>query len=434
MLVGLVGATSLGIGAPIADDEMPPVLTEVARLRPRPSPVEPRFGISVAIGGTAVLVGSPIDADPSTAGGSVHLFRDGKGGWRRMQRIQFEDGKPEDRFGHAIAADGTWLLVGRDRADEAGPDAGGIAIFRRVGAHYRFETTIAPSVPNTYAGFGQSVALGGSTLAIGAPRDDDAGLDSGSVEIFAFRDERWSRETKLVAGDGAAGDWFGFAVAAADDLVVVGSYGDDDHGPSSGSAHLFRRREGSWSHELKLVPAELKAGDWFGFAVAAARGLVAVGAPRDDLAGESAGSVRIYRARRDGWSPDGELRPPLGSVTSWFGYAIAIDRTESVERMLIGAPGDDGEIHNGGAAYLYERSTARNDAVWRLRLVLRPSEPEQDGLFGSSVAIRGDLAVVGRYPNEDGKPVPGSAWVYRLDRPSRPPSTAGASPSGSVSP
>lgn len=386
----------------------PPTVTEAARLRPKPKPFEPRFGQSVAIGGTAALIGSPIDTDVSAVGGSVHVFRDGKGGWRRMQRLESEDPKADDRFAASLAADGTWLVVGRDRADDSGPDAGAVAIYRRHGAHYRIDTTLEPTTLNPFDGFGSAVALGGTLIAVGAPRCDDAALDAGCVELFVHKSDRWQREARLIAPDAAASDWFGFSVAVADDLVCVGAYGDDDRGNSSGSVYAFRRRDGAWGLESKLVPTDLQAGDWFGFSLAAGRNLLAVGAPRDDVSGESAGCVRLLRRGTEGWEVAATLRPPPGSITTWFGYAVAIDG----DRLLVGAPGDDGGARNGGAAFLYQR--VRGD--WTLRAILRPSEPESESLFGSSVALRGDLALVGRYPDEDGLDQPGSAWIYRLDR------------------
>ena len=45
---------------------------------------------------------------------------------------------------------------------------------------------------------------------------------------------QYEQASKLVASDGAAGDWFGYAVAASDGMVVVAATGDDDKGSRSG--------------------------------------------------------------------------------------------------------------------------------------------------------------------------------------------------------
>ncbi|HEC01887.1 MAG TPA: hypothetical protein ENI91_09350, partial [Sphingomonadales bacterium] len=40
--------------------------------------------------------------------------------------------------------------------------------------------------------------------------------------------ESFAGETKLLAADGAEGDYFGFDVALSDDTAVIGAFKDDD--------------------------------------------------------------------------------------------------------------------------------------------------------------------------------------------------------------
>ena len=85
--------------------------------------------------------------------------------------------------------------------------------------------------------FGYSVSASDSVVVVGAPEDDDNGSMNGSAYLFSITGEF---QTKLVAPDGAAGDWFGESVSASDSVVVVGAYGDDDNGSmNNGSAYLF---------------------------------------------------------------------------------------------------------------------------------------------------------------------------------------------------
>jgi hypothetical protein len=91
-----------------------------------------------------------------------------------------------------------------------------------------------------YDYFAESIALDGDTLVVGASRDDDNGSSSGSTYVFT-RDSigQWSQQQKLLASDGADYDYFGSAIALDGDTLVVGAYGDDDNGSSSGSAYVF---------------------------------------------------------------------------------------------------------------------------------------------------------------------------------------------------
>ena len=67
--------------------------------------------------------------------------------------------------------------------------------------------------------------------------DDDNGTASGSAYVFRHDGTQWVEETKLLASDGAAYDWFGRSVAISGDIALIGADGDD----VSGSAYVFER-------------------------------------------------------------------------------------------------------------------------------------------------------------------------------------------------
>lgn len=90
------------------------------------------FGAALAVAGPVLLVGSPHDATAGTAG-AVHVFRCQAGGTNPCaggQRVQAAGGAAGDRFGAAIATDGTLAVVGAPRFDPAGStDAGSIFLY-----------------------------------------------------------------------------------------------------------------------------------------------------------------------------------------------------------------------------------------------------------------------------------------------------------------
>ena len=95
--------------------------------------------------------------------------------------------------------------------------------------------------------FGWSISISGDTMVVAAPADDDNGTDSGSVYVFQRSGSSWSQQAKLTASDGAAGDLFGNSIAIDEDTMVVGARRDDDDGTDSGAAYVFVRSGGSWS-------------------------------------------------------------------------------------------------------------------------------------------------------------------------------------------
>ena len=77
---------------------------------------------------------------------------------------------------------------------------------------------------------------------MGAYGDDDNGSASGSAYTF-YRNQggtnNWGEVEKIFANDGTASDYFGWSVSIDEDTVIVGAYGDDDNGSTSGSAYVY---------------------------------------------------------------------------------------------------------------------------------------------------------------------------------------------------
>src|SRR6185369_14319064 len=88
----------------------------------------------------------------------------------------------------------------------------------------------------------------------------------------------------------------------------------------------------------------------------------------------------------------------------FFGAAVAVEG----DQILVGSPLDSSVLDNGGAAYLFSRSTAMLD-----RAVTAPDASAGD-LFGSAVALTPTLLIVGA-PLADAGAID-SGRVYVFDR------------------
>ena len=161
---------------------------------------------------------------------------------------------------------------------------------------------------------GYSLATSADLAILGAPFDDDSGLNSGSAYVFDGL-ASWRQLAKLTALDAAAGDQFGYSVAISGDLAIVGAWGDDDGGSASGSAYIFNRSTG-WSQVAKLTASDAERGDEFGYSVAISDNLAVVGARLDPDGGSASGAVYVFDGLT-GWirSPSSSL-PMLRRTTS----------------------------------------------------------------------------------------------------------------------
>ncbi len=101
---------------------------------------------------------------------------------------------------------------------------------------------------------------------------------------------------------------------------------------------------------------------------------------------------------------DAKLIPSDGAESDSFGSSVAIDGNVAV----IGSHGDDDGGTNTGAAYVF-----RFDGVsWNEEAKLVASDPADSDALGSSVSIRGDLVLAGAPGSSNGK---GAAYVFRFD-------------------
>src|SRR5690606_31212937 len=110
-------------------------------------------------------------------------------------------------------------------------------------------------------------------------------------------------------------------------------------GALAGSSTVFRRDGAAWVHEQKLLDPEGAAGDRFGAAVAISGTAAIIGAPDDGdpVLGASAGSATIFRYNGSSWVREQKLVDPDGAAGDHFGYSVAIEG----DVAIVGAP-DDG--------------------------------------------------------------------------------------------
>jgi len=125
--------------------------------------------------------------------------------------------------------------------------------------------------------YGYDVAISNHHAIIGAYYDDDKGSNSGSAYIFKQQGSHWVQSAKLVANNGTANDYFGYAVALSGDYVIIGSYYNDNDVTDQGSAYIFKRHDSSWFQE-----AYLTASDLFGCEVDISGNYAIIGAKNED--------------------------------------------------------------------------------------------------------------------------------------------------------
>eukprot|EP01084_Bolivina_argentea_P150413 262680_1 len=158
----------------------------------------------------------------------------------------------------------------------------------------------------------------------------------------------------------------------------------------------------------QILSADTIIGDKFGRSVAINGDFAVIGADSDINNAVQSGSAYIFQ--RDSlnniWSESAKLMPDDGNAGDQFGFDVSIYGNYA----LIGA-------RNGaqsGSAYLFQRNQVNNN--WYQKAKLLPDDGMAGDMFGESVSIYGDYAVIGSHLNDENGKDSGAAYIFQHDK------------------
>jgi len=394
------------------------------------------FGFSVSIEGQTAVIGSPWNDARGTRAGAAYIYtRDGSGNWNYHQELIGTGVDTNDVFGHSVSLSGDTAIVGaRDKNaayifvkdasgnwsqqtkltsgfstfghsvsisnDTAivgaynattfkGSSAGTALIYQRdASGNWSQQANLFPSDGTNGAGFGFSVSLShesnntNGTVLIGSWGNDVNGHDAaGSAYVFQHDGlGNWTEEERIIASDGAEGDYFGRSVSLSGNYALIGAYEDDDNGNDSGSAYLYiDDGAGNWNEQVKLTASDAAAGDKFGTSVFLSGDIAVIGADLDDDNGNSSGSAYYFQKDSLGnWIQQKKIIPLNVTTADQFGNSVSL----SGDTILIGSWGDNSA---SGSAYFITLTDVDGDGVRgdngadNCPLNYNPSQTDTDG-------------------------------------------------------
>jgi uncharacterized delta-60 repeat protein len=371
------------------------------------------FGFSLAASGSWIVVGDPkaLRADvlnlPAELG-RVYIFaRDDYQLVRELihpnpnsdPQAPLDPSERIDAFGFSVAVARDWVVVGSPFA----PSFPHVFLFDavtgrdlfpgRTGEETHFQSIISTEFEGT------SVAVLEPYAVVGSPSDTES---PGRVGLYplapgAIAEVLWGPGPQAPHG-------FGEAVAVlGNHLVIVGSPTEDTIATDSGAVHLFDPLR-----EVLLRTFHHPTGQPFanfGVSVAGLGTDVLIGAPADDRGGDEAGAAFLFDARLfDTTNPPRTFLNPDPASGDRFGFSVAALR----DKILIGAPGDDTQGVDAGAAYLFDAGTGE------LLLSLFSPNPLAGAQFGFAVAAVDDTHIVIGAPSPSLSSDPGAAYILEL--------------------
>ncbi|MCC6216133.1 MAG: hypothetical protein IT376_14815 [Polyangiaceae bacterium] len=372
---------------------------------------------------TTVTNGATASSDDSAVdAGAAYVFARSGTLWAAQAFLKAPNAQAGDQFGRAVTIGGDTIVVGAPNEssgqatvtngptaptdDDAG-HAGAAYVFVRTGTEWAQQAYLKASNVGAVDAFGESVALSGDTVVVGASFEasnqttvtngapgsaDDSAFQAGAAYVFVRTGTTWAEQAYLKPANAQGTDGFGGTVAIDGDTVVVAATGEDsnqttithgatassdDSAADSGAVYVFRRTGTTWAQEAYVKASNAGAGDYFGFALAIRGDLLAVGAygegsnqatitqgptsSTDDSAA-FAGAVYLYRRTGTTWVQKAYVKPPNLDGGDDFGVSCALTPTTLVvganhERsnqttVTNGAMGSsDNSLTFAGAAY-----------------------------------------------------------------------------------
>ena len=204
-----------------------------------------------------------------------------------------------------------------------------------------------------------------------------------------------------------AQDQLGFSVAIDGDRIIVGAAKSDTLASNGGRALAWRRQGSVWGLDQTIVPSAPSLGAQFGWAVDVSGDRAVVGAPMEPSPDGITGATYVQELVGGSWTE--AERVAVTAVESFFGSTVAIEGDWAV----VGAPFATPPTFTGpGVAHVYRRNPGTGD--WNFHTLLGAADSIDYIEFGSSVAIDGDVIVVGAEKGvKDDAIIGGAAYVFR---------------------
>jgi hypothetical protein len=374
------------------------------------------FGASSAMDNISeiIVIGAPAWSNV-TLPGSIHIYEATD---TSINYITSIDGPSiGSGFGSAVSID-----IGGDKIAVTANSISEVHIYTTNDQYWENYSTQVISKPGVEK-FGHSISIAyenSNVLCIGSPSENNVYVyndttlvytDTNPTDVFNYANvlvESAYTGNKIISSHPTEIGRFGRSVSISGDYAIVGALGENPNDISrAGSAYIYKRNGDTWTEQTKLVAGDPGQSDNFGYSVAISGDYAIVGAYQEDPNDISgAGSAYIFKRNGDTWTQQTKLVADDKQQSDLFGWSVAIDG----DYAIVGARGEDPDGNSSaGAAYIFKRI----GDTWTQQTKLVAGDKQPGDNFGDSVAISGDYAIVGAYAEDpDGNSNAGAAYIY----------------------
>ena len=317
-----------------------------------PQPIG-QFGTSVAISGSTIVVSDPLTNNNS---GEVYLYVKQSHEWPLTPTVTLVDplGATDDGFGNAVAISGDTIVIG---APGSAPVSSGVTyVYTKRSNGWPTTPTLtlpdptgSPTNPSN-DGFGNSVAVSGSTMMIAA---NGQGGNLGPV-VYQYTDGStgWSSIPNLILTRPSPADYcFSNPTLSGRTALFIGCYGT-----SHLVVYVYVEGRSGWVNgpASTIEDPDPSRNDRFGEFLAISGNTLIITASNIGQR-TMAGTAYVYKKGNAGYwpvIPTATIPDPQATNGDQFGTSVAVSGTTA----LIGARAADPDFLGSGAAYLYHVS------------------------------------------------------------------------------
>ena len=277
---------------------------------------------------------------------------------------------------NAIAIDGDVAVFG---APDANGYLGAAYVFTRSGGSWSQTQMLEGADAGPHGRFGFAVGITQGNILVGTCSAN--GGPAGAVYVFGESAGLWTQKQKLTRRNPG----FGCTIATDGDTALIGRAASYPAG--GGGAYAYVLSNGQWALQQQLLADDVNAPTGsqrrYGWSVAIGGDTAVVGAPYGG--GASTDAAIVFTRASGTWTQE-QLLTGNGDQNEVFGWAVAV----SGDTAIVTSQGQN-PTGGPGAAYVFTRTAT----VWATQEVLMPTSSPMAGAFGQSVALTGDVALIG---------------------------------------
>jgi len=198
--------------------------------------------VSLSSDGTIVAIGAPDNDGNGIYSGHVRVYEYSGSSWSQLGAdINGEAASDQSGRSVSLSSDGTIVAIGATDNDGNGSDSGHVRVYEYSGSSWsQLGADIDGDSSGDYSGRSVSLSSDGTIVAVGAPYNDGNGSNSGHVRVYQYSDSSWTQLVLDIDGE-AANDYSGHSVSLSSDgtTVAVGAYRNDGNGSDSGHVRVY---------------------------------------------------------------------------------------------------------------------------------------------------------------------------------------------------